>query len=97
MSSIRDQAAISSNNNSRRPQTSTAAAAATTTQPTSTTRIYSSRGIDGLNRLERRNLAIYNRTQYLFDKFLASRKAAQTLELTHEHILGIIHKTIINN
>lgn len=93
MSSIRDQAAISSNN-SHRPQTSTAAAAAT--QPTSTTRIYSSRGMDGLNRLERRNLAIYNRTQYLFDKFLASRKAAQTLELTHEHILGIIPRQINN-
>lgn len=52
------------------------------------TRIYSARGADGLNRLDRRNLAIYNRTQYLFDKFLASRKSAQTLQLTHEHILG---------
>jgi hypothetical protein len=53
------------------------------------TRIFSSKGPDGLNRLERRNLASYNRTNYLFEKFLATRKQAQTLQLTHEHILGL--------
>ena len=52
------------------------------------TRLYNSRGPDGLSRLDRERLANYKRTEYLFDKFLKNRHTKAKLQLTHEHILG---------
>lgn len=52
------------------------------------TRLFDSRGIDGLSRHDRERMANYNRRDYLFDKFLNTRKNNETLQLTHEHILG---------
>jgi hypothetical protein len=54
---------------------------------TGVTRIYSSKGPDGLSRIDRERSANYNRTQFLFDKFIENRKKNDTLQLTHEHIL----------
>jgi hypothetical protein len=55
--------------------------------PTGVTRIYSSKGPDGLSRMERESSANYNRTQFLFDKFIQNRKKSDMLQVTHEHIL----------
>ncbi|RNA28056.1 stress response nst1-like [Brachionus plicatilis] len=58
------------------------------------TRIYSSRGPDGLSRADRERMSNYRRKEFLFEKFLYSRKKNQTLQLTHEHILDIGDKTL---
>lgn len=52
------------------------------------TKIFNSRGADGLSRLDRERMANYNRKDFLFDKFLGQRRQAGALQLTHEHILG---------
>lgn len=57
-------------------------------------KIFNSRGMDGLSRYDRERMASYNRKEYLYDKFLASRKKEQNLQLTHEHILGILENSV---
>lgn len=57
------------------------------------TGMYSSRGPDGLSRADRERMSNYRRKEFLFEKFLYSRNKNQTLQLTHEHILG--KKTIM--
>ena len=54
------------------------------------TKIFYSRGPDGLSRLDRQRLQSgYKRTEYLFERFLNQRKKETTLQLKHEHILDI--------
>ncbi|CAF0761215.1 unnamed protein product [Brachionus calyciflorus] len=58
------------------------------------TKIFSSRGSDGLSRNDRERMSKYNRKEFLFEKFLYNRKKNETLQLTHEHILDIGDKTL---
>lgn len=51
------------------------------------TKLYDSRSFDAFSRSDRAS-AKYNRRELLFNKFLAMRKPAEKLQLTHEHILG---------
>ena len=55
---------------------------------TELTKIFNSRGRDGLSRNDRERMANYNRRDFLFDKFLNQRKSAGQLQLKHEHILS---------
>lgn len=55
------------------------------------TKIYDSKGIDGLSRLDRRKSSSYNRQEFLFDKYLQKRKEKPKLDLTHHQILGNVN------
>jgi hypothetical protein len=56
-----------------------------------TARLFSSKGPDGLSRMdrERRCMTNYNRNDFLFERFLNHRKKQETLQLHHEHILDV--------
>ena len=54
------------------------------------TKIYDSKGIDGLTRMDRAKSAKYNRGEFLFEKFLNQRKEKTKVRINHAHILGNI-------
>ena len=54
------------------------------------TKIYDSKGMDGLSRADREKMSGFNRREFLFDKFLQLRSSKPKIQLTHEHILGIL-------
>lgn len=59
------------------------------------TKIFDSRGIDGLSRMDRAKSG-YNRGQFLFEKYLKMKKEKPKVKVTHEHILGSFSK-LLNN
>lgn len=57
------------------------------------TKIYDSKGIDGLTRMDRAKSAKYNRGEFLFEKFLNQRKEKTKVRINHAHILELGHRT----
>jgi hypothetical protein len=57
---------------------------------TDLTKLFNSRGRDGLSRNDRERMSNYKRRDFLFEKFLKQRESYCQLELKHEHILSML-------
>lgn len=59
------------------------------------TKLFSSKGRDGLTRSDRELTANYNRKDFLFKKFLDQRRSSAQLQIQHEHILNLGNTSLL--